>query len=167
MQEYEKKTRKKSPNQKLLQTIEEDEKKIKYYLTAKDRQTEYFQDVISPSKGFSRHVLGPVIKLKKGQNVTMTTENQLDEPLTYHWHGLMLNDDADGGPMQVVESKEKTDVNFTVRNEAATYWYHPHTYQLSPEQVYQGLAGLIYVEDENSEKLKNHLPHEHGVDDLP
>src|SRR5690625_5349338 len=88
----------------------------------------------------------------------MTTENQLDEPLTYHWHGLMLNDDADGGPMQVVESKEKTDVNFTVRNEAATYWYHPHTYQLSPEQVYQGLAGLIYVEDENSEKLKNHLP---------
>src|SRR5690625_7362544 len=68
--------------------------------------------------------------------------------------------------MQVVEPKEKTDVNFTVRNEAATYWYHPHTYQLSPEQVYQGLAGLIYVEDDNSEKLKNHLPHENGVDDL-
>src|SRR5690625_7500702 len=79
----------------------------------------------------------------------------------------MLNYDADGGPMQYVEPKEKKDVNFTVRNVAATYWYHPHTYQLSPEQVYQGLAGLIYVEDDNSEKLKTHLPHEHGVDDLP
>lgn len=165
--EYAEMPRQDLPIPELLQPIAEDDDKVHYHLTAKDSQTEYFKDVISPSKGYNRHVLGPVMKLKKGQQTTITTENQLDEPLTYHWHGLMLNDDSDGGPMHVVESKEKTDVNFTVRNEAATYWYHPHTYQLSPEQVYQGLAGLIYVEDENSEKLKNNLPREHGVDDLP
>src|SRR5699024_8290092 len=63
--------------------------------------------------------------------------------------------------------KEKADVNFTVRNEAATSRYHPHTYHLSREQVYPGLAGLIYVEDDNSEKIKNNLLHTHGVDDSP
>src|SRR5690625_621396 len=105
--EYAEMPRQNLPIPELLQPIAEDDDKVHYYLTAKDSQTEYFKDVISPSKGFSRHVLGPVIKLKKGQNVTMTTENQLDEPLTYHWHGLMLNAEADGGPMRVVESKEK------------------------------------------------------------
>src|SRR5699024_9019119 len=147
------------PIPELLQPISEDDDKVHYHLTAKDSQTEYFKDVISPSKGFNRHVLGPVMKLKKGQQTTITTENQLDEPVTYHWHGLMLHDDADCGPMQVIKPKENTDVNNTVRNEAATYSYHPHTYQLSPEQVNQGLACLIYVEDDNSEKLTNHLPH--------
>src|SRR5690625_7550902 len=107
------------PITELLQPIAEDDDKVHYHLTAKDSQTEYFKDVFSPSKGYNRHVLGPVMKLKKGQQTTITTENQLDEPLTYHWHGLMLNDDSDVGPMHAVESKENTSVTYTGRTDAS------------------------------------------------
>src|SRR5699024_3700868 len=65
--EYAKMPCKNLPIPELLQTMAEDDDKVHYHLTAKDSQTEYFKDVISPSKGFNRHVLGPVMKLKKGQ----------------------------------------------------------------------------------------------------
>src|SRR5699024_8249742 len=112
--EYAEMPRQNLPIPELLQPIAEDDDKVHYYLTAKDSQTEYFKDMISSSKCISNHMLGPEIKLKKGKNVTMATEKPHNEPLTYHWHGLMLNNDADGGQMQVVDSKEMTDVNFTV-----------------------------------------------------
>ncbi len=155
------------PIPEMLKPVSENDESVHYHITAQEGKTEYFPGVESPSKGYNGNILGPVMKLKKGQETTITTENQLEQPITYHWHGLMLSDDSDGGPMHVVDSGDKTDVHFKVRNEAATCWYHPHTYQLSPEQVYQGLAGLIYIEDENSDKLEKYLPTEHGVDDIP
>lgn len=155
------------PIPEILTPMTETDESVHYHLTAEEGTTEYFPGVKSPSKGYNGNLLGPIMKLRKGQETKITTENQLKDPVTYHWHGLMLPADADGGPMRVVESGDKTDVHFKVRNEAATCWYHPHTYQISPEQVYQGLAGLIYIEDENSNRLKDKLPHEHGVDDIP
>ncbi|SFH65350.1 multicopper oxidase family protein [Pisciglobus halotolerans] len=151
----------------LLEPVSQSEEKVHYHITAQEGETEYFPGIKSPSKGYNGNVLGPVMRLRKGQEVTITTENQLEQPATYHWHGLMLPAEADGGPMRVVEPHSQTDVHFDVKNEAATCWFHPHTYLLSPEQLYQGLAGLIYIEDENSDQLKKHLPHEHGVDDIP
>lgn len=155
------------PIPKMLYPVGQKEGSVHYHITAQDGTTEYFPGVKSPSKGYNGNILGPVMKLRKGQETTITTENKLEQPATYHWHGLMLPAEADGGPMRVVESGEKTDVHFNVKNEASTCWFHPHTYQLSPQQVYQGLAGLIYVEDENSDRLKGKLPQEHGVDDIP
>src|SRR5699024_12415725 len=96
--EYAEMPRQNLPIPELLQPISEDDDKVHYHLTAKDSQTEYFKDVISPSKGFSRHVLGPVIKLKKDQNVTKTRENQLDEPQKYHSNGIINNAKPDRGP---------------------------------------------------------------------
>ena len=150
-----------------LEPISETKDHVHYQVVAQEGETEYFPGVKSPSKGYNGDLLGKILKLKKGQQTTITTENQLQEPLTYHWHGLLLSADADGGPMRVVDSGDQTDVHFVVKNEAATCWYHPHTYQLSPRQVYEGLAGLIYIEDENSERLNSALPHTHGVDDIP
>ena len=155
------------PVPEILDPIEQKKNNIHYHITAQDGTTEYFPGVKSPSKGYNGNLLGPVIRLRKEQDIRITTENKLNQPTTYHWHGLMLSDKADGGPMRVVESGEKTDIHFNVKNEASTCWFHPHTYQISPQQVYQGLAGLIYIEDENSDRLKENLPHEHGVDDIP
>lgn len=44
-------------------------------------------------------------------------------------------------------------------------WFHPHFAGTTADQVYFGLAGLIYIEDETSDKLN--LPTEYGVDDIP
>jgi len=60
---------------------------------------------------------------------------------------------------------QKIDVKFTVNQEASTLWFHPHPEGATAEQVYKGLAGLIYVEDEKSKNLD--LPKEYGINDFP
>lgn len=52
------------------------------------------------SYGYSGPVLGPVIRLRRGDEVEMTVENALDVDTTVHWHGLQLPGEVDGGPHQ-------------------------------------------------------------------
>ena len=82
-----------------------------------------------------------------------------------HWHGMELPAAMDGGPHQVIEPGETWQPYWTITNEAATLWYHPHTMGKTAEQVYKGLAGFFIVDDENSDSLT--LPKEYGVDDIP
>jgi len=56
------------------------------------------------SYGYSAPVLGPVIRLRRGDEVEMTVENALDVDTTVHWHGLLVPGDVDGGPHQVIKS---------------------------------------------------------------
>ncbi|NQY67925.1 MAG: multicopper oxidase domain-containing protein, partial [Flavobacteriales bacterium] len=55
--------------------------------------------------------------------------------------------------------------DFEVLNEATTFWYHPHLHKKTEEHVYFGAAGLIIVEDDNSDTLS--IPRIYGVDDIP
>lgn len=69
----------------------------------------------------------------------------------------------DGGPSQVIKpGKEKT-IKFEVKQEAATLWYHPHPSPNTAKQVYNGLSGLLYIEDDK----KNNYPSNYGKNDLP
>ncbi len=43
--------------------------------------------------------------------------------------------------------------DFEVTNRAGTYWYHPHPHMRTGAQVYQGLAGLLLVQDAEEEAL--------------
>ena len=52
----------------------------------------------TPSYGYSGPVLGPAIRLRRGDEVEMTVENALDVDTTVHWHGLLVPGDVDGGP---------------------------------------------------------------------
>ena len=80
----------------------------------------------------------------------------------------------DGGPHQDILNGETWSPTFTILNRASTYWYHPHLHpvdnkQRNPNgtsgQVFRGLAGMIIVRDEDSERLI--LPNQYGVDDIP
>src|SRR5690606_37734834 len=42
---------------------------------------------------------------------------------------------------------------------------HPHMMHMTAKQVYEGLAGLFYIEDEVSEQLA--IPKEYGINDFP
>ncbi len=48
---------------------------------------------------------------------------------------------------------------------AATLWFHPHFYPTTSEQVIKGLAGLLIIDDEESDQLA--LPSRWGIDDIP
>jgi len=52
------------------------------------------------SYGYSAPILGPVLRVRRGENVEITVENALDVPTTVHWHGLLGPGETDGGPHQ-------------------------------------------------------------------
>jgi blue copper oxidase len=56
------------------------------------------------SYGYSGPVLGPVVRLRRGDEVQMTVENALDVDTTVHWHGLLVSGNVDGGPHQIIKS---------------------------------------------------------------
>lgn len=107
--------------------------------------------------------LGPTLNLVHGQKVRIIFYNQLAEPTVAHWHGLHVPQKMDGHPMYAINRGERYVYEFEVKNPAGTNWYHAHTHEMTATQVYQGLAGLITITDEQEQKLE--LPS--GEYDLP
>lgn len=143
----------------------ENEEGIVYDITAQKGTTEFFDGVETVSYGYNGSFLGPVIRITEGSTVKLRTNNALAQATTFHWHGLDVPGAGDGGPHQLLQPGQTRDVEFVVKQQAATLWFHPHPEGATAEQVYNGLAGLIYVEDENSRSLA--LPDEYGVNDFP
>ena len=109
---------------------------------------------------------GPTLVLKKGSTARMQVKNSLTEDTTTHWHGMLVPGPVDGGPHQIVAAGATwlTDA-FTVKNNASTYWYHPHLHGMTQKQLTLGAGGFIIVEDDAQDTLR--LPHTYGVDDIP
>lgn len=107
--------------------------------------------------------LGPMLNFEKGQKVRIYFYNQIPEPCITHWHGMHVPQKMDGHPMYEIDQGEKYVYEFEVENRAGTNWYHAHTHDITATQVYQGLAGLITVTDDQEQKLD--LPN--GEYDIP
>ena len=97
--------------------------------------------------------LGPVIRLRRGQHVRVRFANQLAEDSIVHWHGLDVSDSADGHPRLAIGYGHEYVYDFEVTSRAGTYWYHPHPHMRTGAQVYQGLAGLLLVSDDDEDAL--------------
>ena len=115
--------------------------------------------------GYNGNLLGPAVKLNKGQSVNVDIHNQLAEETTLHWHGLEIPGEVDGGPQGIIPAGGKRSVTFTPDQRAATCWFHPHQHGKTGHQVAMGLAGLVLIEDEEIRKLL--LPKQWGIDDVP
>jgi FtsP/CotA-like multicopper oxidase with cupredoxin domain len=91
--------------------------------------------------------LGPVIRARQGQRIRIDLVNALPESTIVHWHGLHVPDDMDGHPRFAIAPGARYVYEFTVKNRAGTYWFHPHPHGRTGKQVYAGLAGLFIVSD--------------------
>jgi FtsP/CotA-like multicopper oxidase with cupredoxin domain len=93
-------------------------------------------------------VPGPEIRVRQGERLRITVENQLAEETTVHWHGVRVPNAMDGVPQltqRPIAPGETFVYEFDVPD-AGTYWYHPH--ERSFEQVGRGLYGPLIVEEE-------------------
>lgn len=149
----------------LLQDSDPAPDKAAFQITAGQGTTAFLPGKAAATLGYNGSYLGPVIRLKRGEEVTINVENELREATTVHWHGLIVDGEDDGGPHHGIQPGATWSPVFTVDQPAATLWFHPHLMGNTSDQVYQGLAGLIYIEDEVSDSLQ--LPKEYGVDDIP
>ncbi len=107
--------------------------------------------------------LGPIIHARKGQRLRVRLNNGLSEPTIIHWHGLHVPADMDGHPRSAIGAGEEYIYEFDVTNRAGTYWFHPHPHGRTGPQVYQGLAGLLLVSDDEEDAVT--LPS--GDHDIP
>jgi blue copper oxidase len=115
--------------------------------------------------GYNGAFLGPALRLRRGQAVTIDFTNHLPEPTTVHWHGLIIPGDVDGGPHHPVAPGEHWRPLLPIDQPAATLWFHPHFYPTTAAQVIKGLAGLLIVDDDDTDRLP--LPSRWGIDDIP
>ena len=139
-------------------------------------QRQFLPGLSTPTKGYNGDFLGPTLVVRSGTDIEMNVANNLDVTTTTHWHGMHVPAAMDGGPHQPIAPGETWQARYPVLNRAGTYWYHPHLHPpvrqgaiFDPEstgyQVYEGLAGMLIVEDEISDSLP--LPRSYGMDDIP
>ena len=121
--------------------------------------------VKTPTLGFSQDYLGPTIRTRQHSELNLHYQNTLTESVAVHGHGLHVPGDVDGGPQLAIEPGADWQPGLAIVQPAATCWYHSHTHGKTGEQTYRGLAGLIIIDDEQSDSLA--LPRRYGVDDLP
>ena len=119
----------------------------------------------TPTLGINSNYLGPVLRAKRGDTVSINVQNNIGEESTLHWHGFTLPATMDGGPHQRIANGSTWNAKFQIRQPASTLWYHSHEFHKTGEQVYKGMAGLFYVDDETSDQLA--IPSDYGIDDLP
>lgn len=144
-------------------TIEADGTRT-FKLRMQEGTTEFFPGKQTKTWGFNGQYLGPTIRASEGQKVRIEVKNALSETSSVHWHGMHLPAAMDGGPHQPVAAGGTWSPEWTIRQQAATLWYHPHPHGETEQHIYNGLAGMFIVDDDDNPAS---LPHTYGTDDLP
>ncbi len=119
----------------------------------------------TPTYGYNGNFLGPTLLIKNNDSITLNVTNNLTQKTTVHWHGFHVAPQNDGGPHQIINAGATWSPKFKMRNEAATFWYHPHGDTKTEIQISKGLAGMIIVRD-NIEATYT-LPRRYKIDDFP
>jgi blue copper oxidase len=125
----------------------------------------FLPDLSTPTLGINGAYLGPTIRARAGDRITLRVKNNMAEPTAIHWHGLHVPARYDGGPHQVIEAGKVWEPSFDIKQKASLCWYHSHLLEQTGEQVLRGLAGLFLIEDDESLALP--LPSDYGIDDVP
>ncbi|WP_086983921.1 multicopper oxidase CueO [Vibrio aphrogenes] len=134
-------------------------------LTIQAGESQFLPDKKTPTCGINRAFLGPVLKMRQGQDAHIKVLNTLDEAMTIHWHGLEIPGNLDGGPHQLIQPNETWQLTLPIRQPAATCWFHPHQHPKTAEYVIKGIAGMMLIEDEITDSLN--LPSQWGENQIP
>ena len=116
----------------------------------------FYPATATPTFGVNGPFLAPTLIVNKGDQVTMHVTNNLNTSTTMHWHGLHVPPQDDGGPHQVIFAGTTWSPDFEIKNNAGTFWYHPHGDRKTDLQVSKGIAGMIIVHD--SAEMQLDLP---------
>jgi len=96
---------------------------------------------------YGSRIPGPEIRIRRGERIRISVQNELPEETTVHWHGMRLSNAMDGVPgltQPPIKPGEQFIYEFTPPD-AGTFWYHPHADSL--QQLGRGLAGAFIVEE--------------------
>lgn len=99
-------------------------------------------------------LLGETFRAVKGSTAEIRVQNNLSEATNIHWHGLIVPEDMDGHPKNLIDAGGSFTYRLPIQQRAGMYWYHPHPHGETARQVFMGLAGIFMVNDGEEEALK-------------
>lgn len=133
-------------------------------LVLQDGRHDFGTGFRNKTKGINQDYLGPIVRVKQDIPFTVDVVNNLSESMACHWHGLHIEGQYDGGPHQEIEPGTVWSPDVPIAQRAGMSWFHSHTHGVTARQVYQGLAGVMLIDDDDS--LAADLPKTYGVDDF-
>jgi FtsP/CotA-like multicopper oxidase with cupredoxin domain len=90
-------------------------------------------------------VPGPMLRVNEGERIRIRVKNELDEPSSIHWHGMVLPPEQDG-VAHLTQDPIEPGESFTYEfkpGPPGTHWYHSHFD--GAKQVANGLYGPLIV----------------------
>jgi suppressor of ftsI len=99
---------------------------------------------------FNGQAPGPLIRARQGSTFFVRLRNELDRPMTIHWHGVRLDSQFDGSPgmTQPPIAPGATFVYAVHCPDAGVFWYHDHVREDIGQPM--GLFGNLLVEPASS-----------------
>ena len=116
-----------------------------FQLTASVVQWNILPDVEVLAYAFNQQVPGPRLQLSQGDRVRIRVRNDLPEPTSVHWHGLIV-DNAMDGPAEITQDPIRPGGTFTYEftaSQAGTFFYHSHA--AADRQQALGLSGALVI----------------------
>jgi FtsP/CotA-like multicopper oxidase with cupredoxin domain len=95
---------------------------------------------------YNGSIPGPLLRVRQGSTLTVRFANRLDLDSSVHWHGVRVENAADGVP-GVTQEAVRPGASHIYRlrfPDAGLYWYHPHHREDVTQEL--GLYGGILVE---------------------
>lgn len=95
---------------------------------------------------YNGQIPGPRIAITEGDRIRINFRNNLPEPTTVHWHGLIVPNEMDG-PADIVQDPVPPGGTFTYEYtviQSGTYFYHTHA--SADRQQGLGLYGALIVQ---------------------
>jgi len=116
-----------------------------FHLIAQEVEHEFAPGLKMKGWGYNGSIHGPTIEAVEGDRVRIYVTNQLPEPTTVHWHGLLVPNGMDGvgGLTQpLIQPNETFKYEFVLRQHG-TLMYHPHHDEMT--QMALGMMGLFLI----------------------
>ncbi|MDN5688299.1 MAG: multicopper oxidase family protein [Brachybacterium sp.] len=165
----------------VLEPVESTAEADVYAITQRRAEAEIVDGLRTPIWGYEGIFPGPTIVSRRGRRTRITHRNELPSPTVVHLHGGHIAPEHDGYPTDLilpagtagghetahthdgdVRHGERT-YDYDIAQRAATLWYHDHRMDFTGPAVWNGLAGLHLITDEEERAL----PLPDGERDLP
>jgi FtsP/CotA-like multicopper oxidase with cupredoxin domain len=119
---------------------------VEISLTASDNEVQILSGDATKLYNYNKSFPGPLIQAKVGDTLIVNFFNDISEPSSITWHGLLTHANMNGSQISAfpISPGESFVYKFKLRN-AGLYWYHSDIN--SREQVSMGLFGVILVKD--------------------
>ncbi len=123
-----------------------------FHLTAGEFEHEFAPGCKATCWGYNGTTPGPTIEAVEGDRLRILVTNNLPEPTSVHWHGILLPNGMDGvsGLNQPeIAPGETWAYEFTLRQHG-THMYHPHADEMT--QMAFGMMGMFIIHPRDGEQ---------------